>query len=175
MFNSPMKAISLLVGPFFLLACVSAPSDESNTSETLSSEITKDHTPDRLTLQPIGLSPVLEWPSVNPKSCEMAGIPQIQSIDAWWSDDRATISLDIQGQTCSGIPEQFAFRVLDGDGKDITGRSWPEVDEVHLRPDGTFTLQGKAATCSDFSKGVTISVFFYNETFASDGQSINIR
>ncbi len=83
------------------------------------------------------------------------------------------IDVEIHGQIHADIqsPGSFSFAVLTEEGNDISGRSWPEVESVDIREDGTFTMHVRAAGCGDYDPGRRISVRLYGNSDLVEGRA----
>ncbi|MEZ4463088.1 MAG: hypothetical protein R3F60_06865 [bacterium] len=90
--------------------------------------------------------------------CGVAQVPVLARVEAARTELASQIAVEIRGRACGAKIEGFGFELLDDEGRDISGRSWPEVDEVEVDDDGHFVLRGRAAGCADYSDGRTLVV-----------------
>jgi hypothetical protein len=88
--------------------------------------------------------------------CAQTGTPALQHITVARGDLTSAFDVELHGLSCDASIDHFDFRVYDADGNDITSRSWPEVNEIEQRADGTFTLRGVAASCGDFTRATRV-------------------
>jgi hypothetical protein len=103
------------------------------------------------------------------RDCPQAGVPMLTSVVATY-EDPSTVGLVIEGRSCGATISDFGFRIYDADGRDITGRSWPEVESVEVAADGRFTLHGLAWSCGDLSNGQSLVVEVHGASAAADVQ-----
>lgn len=97
--------------------------------------------------------------------CVTQGQAQLQQLEARWAEHGISVEITLSGQSCGASVQTFGFRVLDADGVDVSGRSWPEVDSVEEDSQGQFTLRGHAVSCGNMSRGETIQIFFFDEDY----------
>ncbi len=95
--------------------------------------------------------------AIQAAECGIKGVPVLVGVEGYW-DEAGQVGVVIRGQSCLAEISSFDFNILDPEGNDVSGRSWPEVDEIHMEEDGSFTLRGVAASCSDVSRGVRVRV-----------------
>ncbi len=91
-------------------------------------------------------------------SCDATGVPTVGWVLARRGSASAVIELEIAGDGCQGEVFSFGFRVLDKRGNNVTGRSWPEVQEIDQTEADAYTLYGEAWSCGNFDAGETIEV-----------------
>ncbi|MCB9548472.1 MAG: hypothetical protein H6706_21910 [Myxococcales bacterium] len=90
--------------------------------------------------------------------CGVARVPVLDRVEASRTELASQIAVEIHGRACGAPIDGFGFDLLDEEGRDISGRSWPEVDAVEVGDDGRFVLRGRAAGCGDYTGGRTLVV-----------------
>ncbi len=98
-----------------------------------------------------------DLPAVAP-SCGERGVPVITGITTDWDDQFVDwITVEVHGLRCGADVSGFGFRIFDDAERDITGRSWPELDSIE-QDDDAFVLRGEAAGCGSFRAAARIEV-----------------
>lgn len=99
-----------------------------------------------------------DLPVVEQATCGEPGVPVITGITTGWDDEFVDwITVEVHGLRCGADVSGFGFRIFDDAERDITGRSWPELDGIE--EDGErFVLRGEAAGCGSFRTAARIEV-----------------
>lgn len=100
-------------------------------------------------------------PIVITATCGEPGVPVITEIHVGWDEElEGAIAVELRGLACGSRVEGFDFSIFDGAERDITGRSWPEVDlaETDFTEDARFVVRGRAAGCADYTDAVRIEL-----------------
>lgn len=89
--------------------------------------------------------------------CGADGRPTVTGLTATWGDAPGRVHVEIAGEACGANVADFSFSIFDDAGVNITGRAWPEVEEV-TNTDGRFLIRGVAAGCGSYEDARRIEV-----------------
>ncbi len=106
-----------------------------------------------------GDAPVAAVPVVELPTCGEPGVPVVTGVVAGWDAERTgAVEIELHGLSCGARIDGFAFAIFDAAERDITGRSWPEVEGVEVEDDGRFVVHGLAAGCADYRDATRIEL-----------------
>lgn len=104
-------------------------------------------------------APVAAVPTVELPTCGEPGVPVITGVVADWDPERVgAVAVELHGLSCGARIDGFAFAIFDATERDITGRSWPEVEDAEVEGDGRFVVRGLAAGCADYRDATRIEL-----------------
>lgn len=103
-------------------------------------------------------------PIVIGATCGEPGVPVITEVTVAWDPEReGAIAVELHGLACGARVEGLDFTIFDDAERDITGRSWPEVELAETdysegAEQARFVLRGFAAGCADYRDAVRIEL-----------------
>lgn len=147
---------SALVFPLFLMACGegAGPGDAAEGAEPLAARTLRTLAAPRSI---VALDRHVRLETVARPVCLRSGEAALGTLTAV-RESGSTIHLTLEGHTCGAEVDGFGFEVLDAEGHNIAGRSWPEVDALEVTEAGRFTLRGAAWSCGNLDAGETLVV-----------------